>query len=390
MLAGTRHATAGDSWWQGGGVRVREESLLYWLTLLSVNGLGPVRAVRLRRHVPSLGVALQLEAHDWVGHGLTPVRAAELAAALRTRRMERTVERVARGNYHYALIGEPEYPQLLKNIHDPPPVLFLRGRISTLRPGVAAVGTRRATAYGRRVAVELGRDLAAVDIPVISGFARGIDRAAHEGALQTGDTVAVLGSGVDRIYPADRPDLIISMLDRGGLFVSELLPWAGPEAANFPRRNRLIAGLARAVIVVEAGSKSGALITAASALAENRAVYAVPGSVFSAVSVGCNALLQAGAQVCCRAADVVAECGRLAADMPGVEAEGPFAVSALRELATGPMTPGALQAALGCPAPDLLALLTRLELAGRVARDAVGRVFVGADSGASLHTSNSE
>ncbi|MCY0870061.1 MAG: DNA-processing protein DprA, partial [Firmicutes bacterium] len=235
---------------------------------------------------------------------------------------------------------------------------------------------------------------------------RGIDRAAHEGALQTGDTIAVLGSGIDRVYPADRPDLIARMLERGGLFMSELLPWTGPEPANFPMRNRLIAGLARAVVVVEAGQKSGALITAACALAENRAVYAVPGSVFSPVSVGCNALLQAGAQVCCTAADVLEECGKtdvghVRADNAGVSrcrgATGrsaygtdTLAAAALRELATGPMTPGALQAAIGCSAQDLLALLTRLELAGDLIRDGVGRVFVCSDMNASLHTSNSE
>lgn len=201
-----------------------------------------------------------------------------------------------------------EYPPALLELVDPPPVIFLRGRGELLfRTAVGVVGARRATEVGRRVSEELGAVLAGAGFTVVSGMARGIDSAAHWGALRTGgDTVGVLGTGPDIVYPRSNAKLFREVIERG-LLASEFLP--GQEAAphHFPRRNRIIAALARAVIVVEAGARSGALITVEHALDLGRDVMAVPGSVENPRARGTNALLRDGARVLTGPEDVLEE-----------------------------------------------------------------------------------
>jgi DNA processing protein len=195
------------------------------------------------------------------------------------------------------LRGEPDYPCGLLNLADPPPLLFLRGRVELLgTPGVAVVGARRATARGRDVALRLGRALGAAGVPVVSGLARGVDGAAHHGALEAGGTtVAVLGSGAERAYPRSHERLFRGILEKG-LVVSEFPPGTEPLPHHFPRRNRILAALSRAVVVVEAGRKSGALITVDHALDLGLDVYAVPGPIDVPSCEGSNRLLQDGAR----------------------------------------------------------------------------------------------
>ena len=205
-------------------------------------------------------------------------------------------------------LADPEYPDLLRQIYDPPSHLWVRGRLTAADAlAVAVVGTRRASDYGRRVAEAFAQDLAAAGATVVSGLAYGVDIAAHRAALAAGGrTVAVLGSGVDRIYPSRHAGVVRQIVEGdAGAVVSELALGAAPDAANFPRRNRIVSGLSRATVVAEAFETGGALLTAGIALAQNREVFAVPSSVF-AEATGTNRQVQRGeAALATSAADVL-------------------------------------------------------------------------------------
>ncbi|MBI2080920.1 MAG: DNA-protecting protein DprA [candidate division NC10 bacterium] len=205
-------------------------------------------------------------------------------------------------------LADPAYPPLLREIPDPPPALFVRGRLPPPEvAAVAVVGARQATPYGRMAAERLAHDLARAGLAVVSGFARGIDAAAHRGALKAGGlTVAVLGCGLDVIYPAGSSDLAERVIERGAR-VSEFPLGTRPLPVNFPRRNRIISGLTRGTVVVEAGERSGALVTARCALEQGREVFAVPGPVTAPTSVGANRLIKAGAKLTEDWADVMEE-----------------------------------------------------------------------------------
>ena len=222
------------------------------------------------------------------------------------------LERLAARGLRYLARSDPPFPPLLRAIHDPPAGLFLRGSPdATLlcRPAVAIVGARACSGYGASVARMLGRELAGAGLVVVSGLARGVDAEAHRGALEAGGaTVAVLGCGIDRDYPVVHADLARRICAEG-LLVSEYAPGVEPAPWRFPSRNRIVAGLCAATIVVEARERSGALITADFALEEGREVFAVPGEIGSRVSVGTNGLLKLGAGVLTSAADVLASFG---------------------------------------------------------------------------------
>jgi DNA processing protein len=213
------------------------------------------------------------------------------------------IERARRLGVEVLTPSDPAYPPLLKGSADPPLALYVRGSLEADdRLAVAVVGARRATPYGLDLAAKLGRDLAARGFTVVSGLARGIDAAAHRGALEGGGrTLAVLGSGVDRIYPEEHAALAKSIAARGAV-ISEMPLGTAPKAGHFPLRNRIIAALGWGTVVVEAARDSGSLITANLALQEGRLVFAVPGLVGEPNAEGTNALLRAGAH-CCRSAD---------------------------------------------------------------------------------------
>jgi DNA processing protein len=202
----------------------------------------------------------------------------------------------------------PDYPALLARIADPPRRLWLRGDPRALAaPCVAIVGSRAASPYGVRVAEQLAADLARAGVTVVSGLARGIDSAAHRGALSTGRTVAMLGSGVDVIYPAEHDELALRILEAHGALVSELPPGSPPRRGNFPRRNRLISGVSLAVVVVEASTRSGSLQTARFALEQGREVLAVPGPILGERFRGSHGLLRDGAKLVESASDILEE-----------------------------------------------------------------------------------
>jgi DNA processing protein len=279
-----------------------------------------------------------------------------------------------------AVVASPAsgYPERLRQIPDPPIVLWTRGCAEILdAPAVAIVGSRSATPTGISVAARLGRELADAGLVVVSGLARGVDAAAHRGALDgSGRTIAVLGSGADVIYPPEHASLARQILERGAI-VSELAPGTPPRAGHFPLRNRIISGLARAVVVVEASEKSGSLITAKAALEQGRDVLAVPGNVISGRHRGCHALIKDGARLVETVDDVLEELRwpreavRSRPRVNSLQSNGLEGTMAVGE----PYSLDELAEATGRGVQDLLAELGALEIAGRIERRA-GSVFV--------------
>lgn len=286
--------------------------------------------------------------------------------------------------------GASDWPTPLDEMTDAPPLLWALGRIDLLqRPMVALVGARNASSLGTRMARALAHDLTAAGFVVVSGLARGIDAAAHAAALN-GGTVAVQVGGVDVIYPTENTDLA-HQIAATGLRVSEMPMGLQPQARHFPARNRIIAGLSRAVVVVEAAAKSGSLITARNALDQHRDVLAVPGHPFDARAAGCNMLIRDGATLVRSAADVIEALGTLGAlavtapelPLPPVPQAPPAAPRSLRDMAAlhnlildrlgaSPVAEDQLIRDTGRPAPQVAPALIDLELDGRIARSAGG------------------
>jgi DNA processing protein len=264
--------------------------------------------------------------------------------------------------------GRPGYPPLLAELHDPPARLYLRGGPAEMlsRTAVAVVGARSCSRYGAQVARELARELAAAGVIVVSGLARGIDGEAHRGALAAeGLTVAVLGCGIDRDYPRAHAQLA-GRIAESGLVVSEYPPGIEPAPWRFPARNRIVAGLARASVVVEARERSGALITADFALELGRDVFAVPGEITSGLSKGTNDLIRQGATPLLAAADVLEALGLEPAPATPPPSLSPEAAAVLAVLADGSATLDELARAAGLGSPEVAVALTELELAGLV------------------------
>ena len=203
------------------------------------------------------------------------------------------------------------YPEQLRNIYDAPLKLYVLGNVELLnQKGIAIVGSRNATEYGKEVAMQISKELSKNGINIISGLALGIDTYAHIGNILSnsiGKTIAVLGSGLDKIYPKQNIELAIKIIKEGGCIVSEYPLGTKPEKGNFPQRNRIISGLSRGVLVVEASKKSGALITADFALEQGREVFSVPGTITSVMSEGCNMLIKDGAKVVLSSEDILLE-----------------------------------------------------------------------------------
>ncbi len=282
------------------------DTLRYWLGFNLVRGIGPMR---LRMLLDLFGdIQSAWEASEQVLRE-TRLDRRSLENFLKVRHqvnLDEVLRQVERAGAQVLTWDTPDYPGLLRQIADAPPVLFVRG---TLTPAdawsVALVGTRKATVYGREVAHRLATDLAQNRVTLVSGLARGIDCIAHKAAVDAGGrTLAVLGSGIDYIYPTEHRKLAEAIVDNGAL-ISDYPLGTRPEAANFPARNRIISGLSLGVVVVEADVKSGALITADFALDHGREVFAVPGSILSPASAGCNRLLRDGANVVTEVGDIL-------------------------------------------------------------------------------------
>ncbi len=363
-----------------------------WLRLLLVPGLGRESTRRLLATFAS--PAAVLAAADST---LRPLIGDKLLAALRTE-PEAWAEAVsasttwlqaadpAGAERHLLTLADAAYPRALLESPDPPLLLYLRGPLAALQPpAVAVVGSRRPSAQGRDNAQAFSRDLAAAGFAVVSGLALGVDGAAHEGALAAGGiTLAVVGSGIDRVYPPQHRDLAERIVAAGGALLSEFTPGMPPLPQNFPQRNRIIAGLSQGTLVVEAALQSGSLITARLANEAGREVFAIPGSIHAVQSRGCHALIRDGAQLVESAAEIVAALRQpglpglvsgmplptIGAPAPDDDANpgSPDERALLSALGQDPVSLDSLQARTGWPTAPLLAALLELELAGRVAR----------------------
>lgn len=358
-----------------------------WLSLVLVSGIGPALAGRLLdrfqtprrifdappdtlRSIPGLGPK-------------TIARLQDPAVLSKIRdQAEDQLAWLARSGTTVLTCQDPEFPSRLLHIHDPPLLLFCRGRLELLSlPAVAVVGSRAATGYGERVARELGRGLADHGIVVLSGMALGIDGAAHRGALDSsGLTIGVLGCGINVIYPRQH-EALFTEVGRRGLLVSEYGPGIGPARFRFPARNRIVSGLGLGVVVVEAGDRSGALITARMALEEGREVFAVPGRVDSFRSRGTHELLRQGATLVSSVEDILEELRFVCAppvdrkvnggpcfgpETEGGEGLSPEEARVLAGLDVYPRDIDSLARAAGLPPSRLHGILLQLEIRGRV------------------------
>jgi len=347
------------------------DTLRYYIGFNLVRGIGPVRLQALLNAFGDIERAWHAPADALRRAGLDR-RSLENLLTTRARvDLDREVRRVAAAGARAITWDDADYPQLLREIPDPPPVLYVRGNLDPEDSwAVAVVGTRRASVYGREVTRRLVAPLARSGITIVSGLARGIDGAAHRAALEAGGrTIGVLGCGVDRIYPPEHRELARQIVAHGAL-ISEYPLGTPPEAGNFPPRNRIISGLSLGVLITEAGRSSGALITADYAAEQGRDVFAVPGSILAAGSAGTNRLIQDGARVVLEPADVlrelnltmVAEQAQAREVLPATEAEAAL----LAHLGPEPTHVDDLGRAAGLPIAEVTSTLALMELKGMV------------------------
>src|SRR5687768_1433029 len=268
----------------------------YWIGFNLIKGIGAVRVQALIRHFGDLEVAWKAAPIELARAGLGGKVIERILQARQNVDLEKLWAKIQAQEIKILTWEDETYPQRLKEIEQPPPVLYLRGEyLPDDLFAVAVVGTRRVTTYGRQITEELAAYLAANGITVISGLARGVDAVAHQTALKAGGrTIGVLGSGVDKIYPPEHRALAEKMMGSGAI-LSDYAPGTPPDASNFPPRNRIISGLSLAVVVIEAAETSGALITAEFAAEQGREIFAVPGSILAPQSKGTNKLIQNGA-----------------------------------------------------------------------------------------------
>jgi len=347
------------------------DSKAYWVGFNLVKGIGSVRLRGLLDFYGSLDLAWQAPADGLRAAGLSPKLIENFLAVRNSDLLEKTWRYLQKSEIQVLTWEDETYPRLLREIDQPPPVLYVRGEITGQDDtSVAMVGTRRMTTYGRQVSEELGAFLGSHGITVVSGLARGVDRIAHEAALKAGGrTIAVLGSGVDRIYPPEHQNLAERIAQQGAV-ISDYAPGTPPESVNFPPRNRIISGLSLATVVIEASEESGALITATFAVNQGREVFAVPGGIYAPQSKGTNRLIQDGAHPLLKFEEILDELKLgnvpekqsarklLPADM--------FEARLLDVLSREPQHVDEICAQSGLPIEQVSATLTVMELKGMV------------------------
>jgi DNA processing protein len=282
--------------------------LKYWIGFTLIPGIGRARFSRLQQHFGEMEPAWNASAVELEVAGLDKKSIKSIVNHRPKVSLDAEMEKLERYKVTALTLGDEDYPSRLKETYDPPPVLYIRGRLTAEDEwAVAIVGTRRPTYYGREVTEKIAGDLARNRITIVSGLAKGIDAAAHRAALDAGGrTIAILGCGLDIVYPADHIKLAREIMEHGAL-VSELPLGTPPKRENFPLRNRIMSGMSLGVLVVEANEKSGARITADRALEQDREVFAVPGSVLSPMSRLPNKLIQEGAKLVRGADDIMEE-----------------------------------------------------------------------------------
>ena len=385
-------------------MEMNEHERLAWLQLAFTPYIGAESFLALHRHFGSARAALAApsEAVRGLLRQKQALRDWGRDNPLALKAVEAALNWEAQPDCRLMLLSDEDFPLMLTEGITPPPVLFLRGNTALLqRPAVAVVGSRHATPQALRIARDFGEAISEQEIAVVSGMAAGIDAAAHQGALAgAGGTIAVWGTGIDRIYPPANKNLAYQIAERG-LIVSEFPLDTRPLAGNFPRRNRIIAALAQAVLVVEAAPESGSLITAKLAAEMGREVMAVPGSIDNPHSKGCHKLIKEGAKLVECLDDILQECPQLlqkapvssysiyketdessakgateplqTADRPSETADESGKDELFAAMGYDPVHPDSLAQSLGLPAADVYARLLELELDGQIAAMTGGR-----------------
>ena len=356
------------------------DPLAFWIGFNKVRGIGPARLRALLDAFGTIEAAWSAPADALRETGLDRRSLANLLDVRASLDLAAELALLEAKHVDVLTWEDPRYPERLRAIYDPPPVLYVRGELRAVDDwAVGMVGTRHASTYGKEAARLLAADLARAGVTIISGLARGIDTQAHRAALEAGGrTIAVLGSGVDIIYPWENLNLAQEIIEHGAL-ISEYALGVQPEANNFPPRNRIISGLSRGIIVVEAGEQSGALITADFAADQGRDVFAVPGSIFQRGSVGTNKLIRDGAQPVTSANDVL-EALNLTAVPQQAEAQMLFPTDAteallLEQLADDPAHVDEVSRATGLPIETVTGTFALMELKGLV-RHAGGMTYM--------------
>jgi DNA processing protein len=369
-----------------------DEELLHWLALIFTPGLGAKKTAELIERYGSPVPIFRASASELTAAGLNGSVARSIASGCCFEEAAEQHEKLRETGVQVVTCTDPAYPRQLREIYDPPPVLFARGKLELLQGVmVAMVGSRRASAYGMAAAERLAADLANAGIVVVSGMARGIDTAAHLGALSSaGGTVAVFGCGLDLIYPAENRKLA-ERLAHDGLLISEFPLGTPAHPQNFPIRNRIVSGLSEGVVVVEGMEYSGSLITARLALDQNREVFAVPGNITAKSSFGPNLLIKQGAQLVQTATDILDGLSwearsRLVRQATLAEAMEPAPdaspMAAINHQVLSLLTPDQpvhldmlLDKMLGVSSSEVIAAIFELELQGKV-RQLPGRSYV--------------
>ncbi|PKP55145.1 DNA-protecting protein DprA, partial [Candidatus Atribacteria bacterium HGW-Atribacteria-1] len=288
---------------------MKENSLKYWLAWNKIPDIGPKRFYKLLEYFGSADAAWQVKSEEISEVlNLNPKISSKIFEEKNNTNPEWELDLIYKHKINVLTIEDALYPENLKTIYCPPPVLYFKGTIvESDKNSVSIVGSRKATYYGKMVAEKLGKDLALAGLTIISGMARGIDTAAHKGAISVnGRTIAVLGCGIDHIYPPENRRLAQEIQESGAV-ISEFPLSTLPERQNFPRRNRVISGLSLGTVVVEAAEKSGALITADFALEQGREVFAIPGNINSPLSNGSHNLIKQGAKLVNNYQDILEE-----------------------------------------------------------------------------------
>jgi len=348
--------------------RCPPDQTLAWLRASLIRGVHP-RALRALLDWAGTPQAL-LDAPSGEVRRLAGDEIADALARGPDRRLlEAALRWAENGEHHILCLADPLYPPALLQLHVPPPVLYAKGRLELLAaPALAIVGSRNATAQGLRDAESFAKAISSAGLAIVSGLAMGIDAAAHRGGLaEAGSSIAILGNGPDIVYPADNHALASALASHGCL-LSEFPLGTSPLARNFPRRNRLISGMSKGVLVVEAGIPSGSLGTAQLAIEQGRDVFAIPGSIHSPLSKGCHRLIQEGAKLVQNANDVLAELGwperepQAAGRAPDARPGDPV----LEALGFASATLDQLAARTGLDAASLAARMSMLELQGRI------------------------
>ena len=343
----------------------------FWVGLSHVKGLGPVRFERLLEHFGEVEAIWQASPAALREINLPEKVISNFLKVRASLNLDKILSEYQSKNISVLTWQEDDYPQRLRNIPASPPVLYLNGELGPEdRWSVGVVGTRKVTQYGRQVTEEICGMLASQGITIVSGLARGVDTIAHKAALEAGGrTLAVLGCGVDRIYPAENHALAHQIVKNGAM-ISDYVPGTPPDGANFPPRNRIISGLTMATIVIEAGERSGALITARNAIDQGKEVFAVPGPIYAPMSKGPNRLIQEGAHPLLSAMDVLEvldlEMIEQKQEVQTVLPGDAFEVSLYEALKYEPLHIDEIKNKVNMPINKVSATLTMMELKGLV------------------------